>query len=178
MNDQQIRVLTPSEIMRTLPSFPNQDIACNFDATTSNVTISTNSISVTAVSTTCTNVLVANNSTTELPNISNQIQSSNHTASTNANTNNANMNTNTNYNSCSINQSTISASSSNDNHHYHTNNNNNHNPAIIQCLPSSPTSTTTITTSVALKTVRVEPKNKNVKNMFYQLSYIILCVQF
>lgn len=168
-NDQQIRVLTPSEIMRTLPSFPNQDIACNIDATKSNLTISTNSVSVTAVTTTCTNVLVANH--TEMPNISNQILSSNHTAA-NANINNAN----NNYNSCSINQSTISASSSNDNHHYHTNNNNNHNPAIIQCLPSSPTSTTTITTSVALKTVRVEPKNKNVKNMFYQLSYSLCSI--
>jgi hypothetical protein len=30
-NDQQIRVLTPSEIMRTLPSLPNQDVGCCFD---------------------------------------------------------------------------------------------------------------------------------------------------
>lgn len=37
LNDQQIRVLTPSEIMRTLPSIPSQDVGCSFDTTPCNV---------------------------------------------------------------------------------------------------------------------------------------------
>lgn len=53
-NDQTIRVLTPSEIMRTLPSLPNQDLGYNFDIPIPSIDIKQVSSPVTTTTTTIT----------------------------------------------------------------------------------------------------------------------------
>lgn len=122
-NDQQIRVLTPSEIMRTLPSIPNQDVGCSFNNPGPLINV----------------VNVAN----PTPN------NSSHTTTTSITTINNSFSNNNNQ------QSKHSASST-------TNN------LSSLCLPSSPTSATSIQTSVAQQTVRGV---KNVKNINYVFTF-------
>lgn len=102
LNDQQIRVLTPSEIMRTLPSLPSQDVGCSFDTTPCNVI-------------------------------------------------NASPSPNNSFNS---NQQINPASTTN---------------PTTQCLPS-PTTTTSVTTSVAQQMVRVD--KENVKNICFFFDFV------
>lgn len=121
-NDQQIRVLTPSEIMRTLPSIPNQDVGCSF-----NIPGSLTSV-VNVVNSIPNNSIITATSTTT---INNSFSNNNHQ------------------------QLKHSASSA-------TNN------LTSLCLPSSPTSATSIQTSVAQQTVRGV---KNVKNINYVFTF-------
>lgn len=159
-NDQQIRVLTPSEIMRTLPSLPNQDLSTSYDSTPA----ISHQVSVNTAVVTMTSSVVAKETHNLLPSDKNsngtyarssQYHSS--SSSTITTTDNATLTT-----TCST-PNTLTSCSSPIISAFSTKNS--------QTPPSTPNTTSSTTTSILHQTVRNTKKRKCVlvSELFFYL---------